>query len=1143
MAESLVLIKINRGIIIMRKRVSSKIAVAVAIVFCLGLNALVSAQTVSGTMQGRITDSNGAVIPGATIVITSNETGQTRTLTSSSEGLFNAPFLPIGLYTVDATRNDFNKVVKSGIQVSLNDTAVVNFQLDPTLKGEVTITAETAQINTSNSQISSNLTNEQITERPVANQGNFLTLAETAGGFQQSPDAGSANNPTLSVGSSISFNGTGSRGATFQINGVNNDDSSENQNRQGASLATIKEFQVITNNFTAEFGRGYGAVVLVQTLSGTNKIKGSAYLFHNDSALNAKPYFTHTAKPVNRRNQFGGTVGFPIFKNKLFGFLSFDQTKNSGANSITRDIFLPSERDSANWFKITPANDTLSNRAFIKSVLDRFPASLVPNDPANRSPRTWVGEQIFNRPDEDYSGRFDWTPSESDTAFLRYQYTRQKRNADDVILGEVAEQNNKQQNIGLTWTHVFSPQLVGEFRYGLGLRTTLANIQGGNDTPVIRFFNPAAVSGSIIGNAAAFPIQRYQTDNQYVYNVSWVVGSSHFLKMGADIRSQAIDDFADNTSRGFYNFNSASCNGITYGSGFTALINGCVTNFQKGYAKSFFLKNGLGEYNFYAEDNWKAFPSLTLNLGIRYEYVNAPREKNAVIEYGYADDKDNVEPRLGFAYSPNFNEGILGKLTGGSGNFVIRGGYGIYHGRLFQSIFSQGGVSVRTNPPNAFFYNQTASTTTAGTTFFPTNLTDPTGGFVFAPGADPSTGRLARNALVDPNLEMPYTKQWSLTFERQMPWKSAIRISYTGNRGSKLLRYNFGNAPNNDPNGVLVTDHPNNSPTALYTAAQRTAGDPRGVDVRGQTLKPASNVLCAGTGLSGVATNAQCPVAVTLGPLEYSLRVPRTTERRPNPLFNGYSEISNTAFTWYDGLQVEFTKRLSNGINFQANYTWSKAFDTTSESTSFTGGGDSNQTGNDLKASRGLSRTHTPHRFTLFGTFRVPFFEKRKDIIGQAFGGWNLSTTIRLVYGSPFTVIFTGVDLNLDNFSESRPVIIDTNILGRTIANPNSSRQQLPVTAFRATTFADLGCCILGRNTFFADGLNTFDFALSKRFLLPFEGHSLSVRADLFNAFNHVQYGFPNTTWSSGSSTFGQITGTGGGYAPRNIQASLRYVF
>ena len=332
---------------------------------------ILQAQTVSGNMQGRITDSNNAVIPGATVTVKNEETGLTRTIQTSDEGFFNASYLPIGTYTVEATRNDFNKVVRSGVEVRLNATATVNIGLEPAVKGEVTITSEAPPINTTNQQIAGTLTSQQIQERPVLNQANFLSLAETFTGYQENPTSGQ-NNPTTSSGSSINFNGTGTRGATFQVNGVNNDDSSENQNRQGASLATIKEFQVITNSYTAEFGRGYGAVVLVQTKQGTNKFKGEAYLYHNDSALNANSFFNNlngVKKPVDRRNQFGAVIGFPVFKNKFFGFVSIDGIEDTGAGGFTRDIFTASEKLPANWFLTTPANNTPGNTTFIQNII------------------------------------------------------------------------------------------------------------------------------------------------------------------------------------------------------------------------------------------------------------------------------------------------------------------------------------------------------------------------------------------------------------------------------------------------------------------------------------------------------------------------------------------------------------------------------------------------------------------------------------------------------------------------------------------------------------------------------------------------------------------------------------------------------
>ncbi len=1082
------------------------------------LAASVSAQTVTGTLQGTVSDSRGAVVPGADVVVRNMETGQERNVKTGREGTYLATFLPLGRYTITASGPGFSKVAQENIEITLNETRVVNFTLNPSAVTEaVVVTSDEAPINTTNAEIKGSLNAQEILEKPTFNQGSFLTLAETFTGFQENPTSGQ-NNPTASSGSSINFNGTGTRGATFQINGVNNDDSSENQNRQGASLSTIKEFQVISNNFSAEFGRGYGAVVLVQTKSGTNNVHGDVYWYHNNSALNAaiNALSPGARKAVTRRNQFGFTSGFPVLRDRLFSFISFDHLENSGANPYNRDVFTLAERNPANWFQQTPGNNTAANRAFIQNIIDRF-ANVVPNDPAS-GPRVFRGQQPFNFPARDYSGRLDWNPREADNFTARWQYTRQKFIADDIIPGERADQNHKQQNFGMTWTHLFSATSVGEFRYGLGLRTTLVNIAAGNDTPIIRFFNPTPITTqSSIGSAGNFPIHRFQTDNQFVYNFNTVF-TNHQVKLGTDIRRQRLDDLADNFSRGFYNSTAATCNGINYVNGFNQLINGCSPNFQKGYGP-FFLENRVREANFYGEDKWNVRQNLVLNFGLRYEYVSAPEEAAGRIDYGIKADKNNIEPRFGFAWSPSFDSGVMNRLFGNVGDSSIRGGYGIFHGRIFQSVFSQGGATVRFNPPNAFFYNQTGVATP---TFNPTNLADPTNGFVFVPGPQSARHTLT---LIDPNLEMPYTQQWNFTFERQMPFSSALRVSYTGNRGIGLLRYALDNLPLHDPvNGVLVVNHPNNP-----------------ANLRGRVIKLASDFRCAGTtGSTTIPFTAECPVAVPIGEFEYSFRVPRTNERRPNGLFGTNLSVANAAWSYYHGMQLEWTKRLSSNLNFQAAYTWSKAIDTTSEAT-FVGNGDSNQNGNNTRDSRALSRFHTPHRFTIYGTYRLPFFSGDKGVLGQAFGGWQFSAVAKLAKGTPFTVTTSALDLNFDGFSESRPILLDPTILGRGVNEPATSRISLPRSAFRTLTSADVNAILLGRNTFFLDGVKNVDIGIAKIFRMPWEEHRLTLRADLFNAFNHVQYGIPSA--SLANTNFGAITVLANQYAPRNIQVSLRYQY
>ncbi len=1070
-----------------------------------------SAQTVTGTIQGTVTDTSGAAVPGATVTIRGTETGFVRELVTNERGFYNAPFLPLGTYRVSATLTGFGPVAREGVEVTLNATLVIPFRLDPQVKEEITVVADRPPINVTNQEIKQSLSAEQVMEKVtfsnLNNNNTFTSLAETFAGFQENPTSGQ-NNPTASSGSSVNFSGTGTRGTTFQVDGVNNDDSSENQHRQGVNLVSIKEFQVISNTYSAEFGRGYGAVVLVLTKSGTNAVKGELYYGRQDSDWNEKSFFA-TAKPVNWRNQYGGAMGFPIAKNKLFGFVSLDHGRREGGGTYTRDIFTAADLQLP---RLTRGNDTPANRAFQESVLARF-GSLQPNDP--RSNRTYQGRAGFDQPVTDGSLKLDWDPSRKDHVVLRYQYSRQRFDNEDVIKGEATQQNNRQGNVGLTWTRSFSARTVAEFRYGYGIRDTNVNVKEGNDTPIIRFTG-SPVSGSIIGNAGGFPITRDQSDHQFVANVNTLFGNDHNFKAGADVRLSRLDDLAQSFQRPFWTF-TTSCGGVSYASPYAAFLDGCVTNFQRSYGP-FFLENRIKEYNLYLEDNWKIRPNLTLNLGLRYEYAGAPKEAAQRLDYGYSDDNDNVEPRVGFAWAPDWQRGPLGLLAGGGrGNFSIRGGYGIYHGRNFQTVFSQTGASIRTNPPNAITLTFSNST----------NLADPTSGFVFTPG--PQTVRHSET-LVDSGLEVPVTHQWNLSFERKLRWNSTLRVSYNGRRGFGLLRYIPANLPVSPlDGGIVVVDHPNNAPAAGFP-------DLRGVRID----RIAADAECAGTGfLPGIAPNAQCPNAVPIANNEISRRLPRTNERRPDPRYATNLIVSNDANAWYHDLQTAWEKRVTRGLRFEVTYTWSKAIDDTSEAT-FVGAGDSNQLGPNKKFARGLSRFHTPHRFTLNGSWLIPILKNRKDVVGSVFGGWQLSATLKLAHGTPFTVTDSaGGDLNFDGFAENRPVVLNPAVLGRTVDDVNGSVQQLPRDAFRRATLADNGGAVVGRNTFYGDETRNLDLGLFKTFRLP-KGR-LMARLELYNAFNRTQFGFPTADFNV--ATFGRIVGTATAYNPRQVQATIRYIF
>ncbi len=1088
-------------------RMGRRLRTLALVIGAAGLTPPAWSQTVTGTVQGTVTDTTAAPVPGATVTIRNVETGLVREVVTNERGFYNAPFLPIGRYKVSATLAGFGSVTRDKIDVRLNETLSVDFRLDPTVKEEVTVVAERPPINTVTSDVKQALTAEQILDRPTVqnlnNNNTFLALAETFAGFQENPTSGQ-NNPTASSGSSINFNGTGTRGATFQIDGVNNDDFSENQNRQGVNLATIQEFQVISNTYSAEFGRGYGAVVLVQTKSGTNDVKGELFYYRQESRFNALQYGALT-KPDNQRPSYGGVVGFPILKDKLFGFASYERGRRSGQGTYVRDIFIPADLSGP---RLSRGNDTPANRAFQDAVLARY-GDLRPNDP--RSNRTFQGIATFDQPVSDASVRLDWNLRPSDRVTARYQYSRQRFDNEDIILGEATQQNNREGNVGVTWTHTFSNRTVGELRYGLGVRDTNVNIKAGNDTPIIRFAG-SPVSGTIIGNAGNFPINRDQIDHQFVYNVSTLLGAGHNLKAGTDVRLSALDDVAQNFNRGFWSF-TANCGGVVYPSSWAAFWDGCVSSYQTAYGPTF-LENRINEYNLYLDDSWKVTPHVTLNLGLRYEYAGAAKEKEDRVDYLYKDDKDNVEPRVGLAWAPQWREGFLGRLSGGPGNLSIRAGYGLYHGRIFQSVFSQTGASVRANPPTAL--SRTISTTPGVL-----NLSDPSLGFVFTPGLQ--TVRHVE-VIPSPDLEMPHSHQWNLSLERALPWRSSLRLTYSAAMGRGLLRFtptNLAEFP------FTVVNHPNNAPAA-------GAPDLRGIRID----RIAADFRCAGTGfIPGQNVNATCPVPVPIANNEISLRVPRINERRPDPRFTTNQVISNDASSWYHGLQVEWNKAFSSGVWFDATYTWSKAIDDTSDAT-FLGAGDTNALGPDKNFARGPSRFHTPHRFTFTGTWRLPIFRNRTDLAGDLLGGWQVSAVVKVSHGTPFTVTdSSGGDINWDGFSENRPVILDPSVLGRTIGDLPTSSQELPRSAFQRATPDDYNR-LVGRNTFYGDGVQNVDLGFVKSFGLPTDDR-LMLRLNVFNLLNRRQWSFPTSDFASAN--FGVITSQFN--TARTLQLEARYIF
>ena len=971
---------------------------------------------------------------------------------------------------------------------------------------------------------------------PVSGR-DFRAVLSILPGYQTNPTSGQ-NNYTLSSGSSISFNGTGTRGTSFMTDGIGNDDYSENQNRQQVNVETVKEMQVLTDNFSAEFGRGLGSVVLVNTLSGTNQINGEAYWFYTNSALNARDYFSNAAashfdsggaqvpnvaKASNKSDRLGGVIGGPVIKDKLFYFGSFERYWAPGASLVTTYLIPPQF--------LTPAVDpslpnAAADAAFIKSVAARFPTNLSPNA-SSISPYAWQGPEPRSRHDHDYTGRVDLRQSDKDFIYGRYQWSTFFNGLSaEPVKGENVAQNHDFENVGVTWTHVFSSRVTGEARAGYGRRNiSVAFLDPGDTPPIIRW--SVAGFSNIMGNASSYPTTRVQNDFQYVYNLSAQVGSKHTLKFGTDIRRTQLNDREQNYNRGLWQFSSA--NNLT---AFQNFQQGIVQTFTQGFGPDY-VGERITELNFYAQDDFRVARGLTLNLGARIESVGAPNEVNNLIPPDYKSNA-YIDPRFGFAWSPNASNGFLSKLTGGAGNTSLRGGFGMFHGRIYQSIYSQIGASSRFNPPNA-----------ATLSFSNPNeeVASPLGSYMFKPGPPTSQVSLTYS---DPNLHMPYTEQWNLTLERQFSWKAAVQASYIGNRGIGLLFYNWGNRAQFP---IVSTQ-----PASYGTQAQGFFG--------------------------GVLFNQIDPNLFDSAPPpgQISLTQPRSAARRPNGAYSAYLVVSNASWSYYNGLQLTYTQRGFKGLNLQANYTWSKNIDTGSEATSV-GTGDINAAVSETQGARslrGFSRLAQPQRLVFSYVYDLPFFRDQKGpasfgglapVIGRVLGGWQLAGNTTFASGNPFTVLL-GYDLNADGIGGDRPFIVDPGILGRSVdnarINPATGLQYaqsvLPLSAFSPTAqqaaakawpwYPGTGIVgNLGRNTFWTNGQNNWDFSIVKDVRLFGERHHLQFRAEMYNFFNRVQFDLPAFVTVVDTSVpgyqlnlnLGKITAQRN--SPRNMLMMLKYRF
>jgi hypothetical protein len=751
-------------------RVQKCVWLAVAIV-CVGLIGLkrASAQAATAAISGSITDTSGAVIPATTIQVRNTGTGLTREAQSDSQGRYNVPDLAIGDYELRASKTGFQTLVRAGVTLTVGSQPVIDFQL-PVGRAEQTINveAEVSAVETATATLSSLVNQEQMRQLPL-NGRNFEQLILLAPGAISYPAGGSS----ALVGRAATFSVSGARpeGHAILLDGENIQDWWQRGSGAavtGTSLGVeaIAEFQTMTNTYSAEFG-GNGAVINAATKSGTNGFHGSAYDFLRNSALDARGFFDPNYVPPFRKNQFGGSLGGPVKKDKAFFFVNYEGIRQALGQSTP--VFVPS------------ASVRASAVPSVQPIIALYP---LPTTDFGNGTGT-VTEVANQTAHENYVlARFDYNLSAKDSFFVRYLHDYADLiNPSAIPLWPVYD-NTKNQFSTIQERHIFSPQVLNAFSFDFSRPVTTESEP--ETTPALQLFKgrqdaTISVTGlTSLGANFVNPFRFLQNKFTLSDDVLWTK-NSHSIKIGMSFRRQQINSFSYTYWNGNYNF-----------TGLQGLLNGTPVLFTGAPDGQAYGNRDIRDIALtpYIQDDWKASRRLTINIGLRYEFQSNPVEHhdnfhNVVdppygasytpVTHALASNPSirNFDPRFGFAYD-----------VFGDHKTSLRGGFGIMHDPYQTYVYFSGYVGT---PP-----------------FNSLNQTNPSFPVPFQ-GSGVSQPLPALTFGTDYHIHTtPYMIQYNLNIERELFTNTVLTVGYVGSRGVHLLAFRDFNPPvlTIDANGV-----------------------------------------------------------------------------------------------------------------------------------------------------------------------------------------------------------------------------------------------------------------------------------------------------------------------------------------------------
>jgi hypothetical protein len=1068
-------------------------AFALALFITLGVSTGVS-QSTTGSVFGAVTDTTGAVIPNAAVELTNTGNNSVLKTSTNGEGAFVFPVVDPGDYQIKTSAAGFRPEVQTGIVLAASQNVNASFKLAVgAVSNQITVEASVTLIDTRESQIGETISQRSVEALPTVNRSAYDLVGTVPGVNNYSAPAATGD----TTGAGFVTNGIRSNFNSFYLDGALDTEVFRGGGAPIPNPDALQEFRMLTSNFDAEFGRYPGAAVNVITRSGINQYHGTAYDYLRNDVLNAKPYF-QTSIPRLVQNTYGGGVGGPIRRDKLFYFLSFEG-QHIGQSTIQNisSIIVPTALERQGNFTQSPKKPkTTICPGYICSV-NSVIAHIIPLLPAPDpgSPGSANGDHPLAQESAPNPVNVDQGTARLDdqlTAAHRLQFTYFNQQGSGYnwtagantlfnYSGIVTHDGESNYILGDTW--ILSPYAVNNIRVYYSLNKWVSgnavpgfawsdmgsHIQNGGGGVVTQPQMTVTGFMGTIGVGGSGPANQSQLSYGLEDTFNWTHGA-HAVKCGGGFNLIKYTETASFLNDSKMTFNN---NAVT-GEALSSWIVGNPYTFNQNNGSLHRLH--MPDPSLFVQDDWRLTHRLTADFGLRWEvyYPYAGQNNLGTFEAGIESTRFPTAP-LGVlsAGDPGVPDGILhvsyikfAPRVGfaydvfGNGKTALRGGFGIFYsasqetmiGNLEQAPFS---LSIALSPVSpSVTVGQIYGTDAADPFPYKVNLQNPT----FPTGA--SYGGLPRNSSA-----IPYVEEYNLTVEQQFGANLSARVSYVGNAGRHFYIARDQNAP---------------------------------------------------SFIAGASTSANAQ------------------SRRPLSTYSSIGLLDPSSNSSFNSLQMVLTRRFTHGFSVNANFVWEKEFDIASaDPGSFTAYTLANEYC--VACDRGLSSLEVPRSFVATYIYQLPQIHRWGIVGKEVLDGWQLNGITTLSSGSPFNVV-SNVDTNDDGITTDRP-----NLVANPQISGSRSRQNKIAAYFNTAAFAvpaaNSGPGNSPRDPVLGPGFVSTNISAFKRFALVRES-DLLFRGEVYNLFDNVNLSNPNGTVGNGN--FSKITGSG---APRIVQFALKFEF